>query len=59
MQTHSEATAGSDDAYLRQTRSIDRHDSGWIQARQALKKKRREGGKQRRGDESDRQMKTS
>lgn len=59
VQTHDEVTGGSDDAYLRQTRSVNTHSGGRIQTMQTLKqrRRRREGGREskmrRSGDRTD------
>lgn len=61
VQTHGEVTGGSDDAYLRQTRSVNTHSGGRIQTMQTLKqrkrRRRREGGREsktrRSGDRTD------
>lgn len=59
VQTHGDVTGGSDDAYLRQTRSVNTHSGGRIQTMQTLKqrRRRREGGREsktrRSGDRTD------
>lgn len=55
VQTHGEVTGGSDDAYLRQTRSVNTHAGGRIQTMQTLKQKggERETKTRRSGDRTD------